>query len=199
MKKCLLVIVMFVSVSVYSQIYSRVEKINGIEAYILAEPVREYEVLQSGGKGIQWGSFVTGGLINESIATKLSKYVQKLIKEYKDQNIEFDAIIYTSGKQVSAIKFTDKKTPENDRLATVQKIQNIPFFVISEPIEKYTYVDEIGGGLKWKSALTGGLVNNSIEEDLLKFAKKIDKDVEKGKVDAVIYNRGKKASAIKFD
>lgn len=131
MKNSVLVIAMLVGFAINSQEQSRVQKVNGVEVYLLAEPAREYEVLKASGGSIQWGSFVTGGLINESISTKVTKYVQKLIKDYKDQNIEFDAVVYSNGRQMNAIKFTDKKTTKNDRLANVQKIEGISFFVMS--------------------------------------------------------------------
>ncbi|MDT7832440.1 hypothetical protein RQM59_08615 [Flavobacteriaceae bacterium S356] len=198
-KRILTILLIAISTTVFSQLKSKVYKVNGIEVYLLAEPVREYEVIKSKGKGIQWGSFITGGLINESISTKITKYIKRLNKAYKEAKIQYDAVIYTNGKQMNAIRFTDERTDENDRIATVQRINNIPFFVLSEPIKEYTFVKTVGGGIKWKSALTVGLWNNSIEQDLMKFAKKVKKKFKKKKVDAIIYERGKKASAIKFD
>jgi hypothetical protein len=85
MKKVLLGLVLLVAMNCFAQQKSKVQKVNGIEVYLLAEPIREYETLKSGGKGIQWGSAITGGLINESIATKVTKYIKKLAKEYKDK------------------------------------------------------------------------------------------------------------------
>lgn len=199
MRKLLSILVLFITLNSVAQIKAKVQKVNGIEVYLLAEPVREYETLKGGGKGIQWGSAITGGLINESIATKVSKYIKKLAKQYKEENIKFDAVVYTNGKQMTAIKFTDEKTAENDRIAVVQKIEGIPFFVMSEPIKEYEFVKTIGGGIKWKSALTGGLINNSIEQDLMKFAKKMKKKFRKKQISAIIYERGKKANAIKFN
>jgi hypothetical protein len=75
--------------------------------------------------------------------------------------------------QMSAIKFTGKKTSKNDRVSIVQSINGIPFFVMSKPMKKHDFVKTIDGGIKWKFALTAGIVNNSIEEDLMKFAKKM--------------------------
>ena len=193
-----LVLLCFVAITIFSQEKAKVFKVNGIEVYLLSEPVREYEALKSKGKGIQWGSYITGGLINESISTKVTKYVKRLTKQYAKDNTKFDAIIYSNGKQMTAIKFTDEKTPENDRVATVNKIDGIPFFVMSEPLREYSFVKTIGGGIKWKSAITGGLINNSIEQDLMKFAKKMSKKFKKKQISAIVYDRGKKATAIKF-
>lgn len=199
MRKLLFLLVLLTAVTIKAQqLKSKVHKVNGTEVYLLAEPVREYEVLKGAGKGIQWGSYVTGGLINESIATRVSKYIKNLRKKYTDENIKFDAVIYSNGKQMSAIKFTDKKTPENDGVAIVQKIEGVPFFVMSEPLKAYDFVKTVGGGVKWKSAITGGLMNNSIEQDLMKFSKKIKKEFKKKQVSAIVYERGKKANAINF-
>ncbi len=199
MKKLLLVLVLFLEASYcFAQEKAKVQKVNGIEVYLLAEPVREYELVKSSGKGIQWGSAITGGLINESISTKVAKYIKKLGRKYKEENLDFDAIIYSNGKQMTAIKFTDKKTEENDRIATVQEIEGIPFFVMSKPIKQNEFVQSIGGGIKWKSAITGGLINNSIEQDLMKFAKKMRKKFRKKQISAIVYERGKRANAIKF-
>ncbi|WP_272149099.1 hypothetical protein [Tenacibaculum aiptasiae] len=198
MKKITFLLLIFISFSIQSQLKSKVNTINGIEAYILAEPEREYEIVNGGSKGIQWGSFVTGGLINESISAKITKYTKRLVKDFKKKGIKFDAIIYTNGKQMNAIKFVDEKTKENDRIATVHKIEGIPFYVLSEPLKEYKYIKTIGGGIKWKSAFTAGLWNNSIEQDLLKFAKKMRNKFRKNKISAIMYSRGKRAEAIKF-
>lgn len=200
MKKIILFLfTIIISTSINAQLKSKVQKINGIEVYILAEPVREYEVVSGSGKGIQWGSFITGGLINESISTKITKYIRKLSKKFNEDGIKFDAIIYSNGKHMSAIKFTEPKTKENNGIAIVNKVQGIPFFVMSEPLKEYEFVKTIGGGIKWKSALTAGLWNNSIEQDLMKFAKKMRRRFRKKKISAIMYERGKKATAIKFN
>ncbi len=198
MKKALLVIVLLVGINCFAQEKAKVQKVNGIEVYLLAEPVRAYEPVKTTGKGIQWGSAITGGLINESISTKVAKYIKRLVKQYEEEDVDFDAVIYSNGKQMTAIKFTEEKTAENDQIATVQRIEGIPFFVMNEPLTKYEFVETIGGGIKWKSAVTGGLINNSIEQDLMKFAKKMRSKFKKEKISAIIYERGKRATAIKF-
>lgn len=197
-KKVLIGFVLLVAVNCFAQQKAKVQKINEIEVYLLAEPIREYKTLKSSGKGIQWGSVITGGLINESIATKVTQYCKKIANKYKKQNIDIDGIIYSKGKKMTAIKFTDDKTDKNDRIATVQTLKGIPFFVMSEPVSEYKSVKTIGGGIKWKSAMTNGLINNSIEQDLMKFANKMDTRYKKKQISGIIYKSGKKAKAIKF-
>jgi len=183
---------------VNAQELAKVNKLNGVEVYILAEPIRNYEVVMGGKNSIKWSSFVSGGFVNEGVSTKMTQFVKSLQEKALEENITFDAVVYTNGKSVSAIKFTDEKTDENDRLAEVQKIDGIPVFILNEPLKKYTMETEKGGGVKWKSLTTGGLVNNSIEEDIEKYASKFKKSFKKGEIDALIYSRGKKCNGIKF-
>jgi hypothetical protein len=72
--------------------------------------------------------------------------------------------------------------------------------VFSEPIAEYEVVSKKGGGFKMKSLVTGGLVNNSIEEDLKQFVTRIQKDCEDDhlQLDGVIYTTGKSAVGIKL-
>ncbi|KOY53117.1 hypothetical protein [Polaribacter dokdonensis] len=58
---------------------------------------------------------------------------------------------------------------------------------MSKPISDYEYIKTIKGGIKWKSVLTAGLLNNSIEEDLLKFKNKMNVDSKKKQMSAIIY------------
>ena len=186
---------------IITQLKARIFKVNGIEVYILAEPEREYEVVDTGGKGVVWGSFITAGLINESISTKVSKYIKKLVKSYNGAELDFDAVVYSNGKQMVSIKFTDEKTDENDRVATVQKIEGFPFYVMNEPLQDYEFIRTIGPGIKWKSALTAGIINNSIEQDLLKYARRAGRKFKKKnrKNVVIIYERGKKVSVVKLE
>ena len=181
-----------------AQVNARVTKVNGIEVYILSEPVREYEVVIGQGNSIQWSSLVSGGLVNDNIATKISRFVKGVQNQATQQNITFDAIIYSNGKSVSAVKFIDNKTEENDRIAEVQKVNGMPVYIMSEPLKKYSVESDKGGGVKWKSLVTAGLVNNSIEEDLQKYLNKFEKDFKRGKIDALLYTRGKTCDGIKF-
>lgn len=198
MKNLIVVATLLLSVVALAQQKSKVHTVNGVEVYLLAEPLRSYEIVNTGKNGVKWGSFITGGLINHSISTKVSKFIKKLNNDMLEKGIKYDAILYTSGKEMTAIKFTDEPTTETKGIATVHKIDGIPFFVMSDPIEQYKYVDKIGKGIKWKSLVTAGLWNNSIEEDLLKFAKKMERKFRKGKINAIIYSNGKKAIAVKI-
>lgn len=200
MKTRLLFFVAFAAtLATHSQNLAKVQKVNGKEVYILSEPIRPYEVVMGKGNSLKWSSFLTGGLINESVSTKAASFVNHVKKEAEKESIDFDAIVYTNGKKVIAVKFTDAATPETDRIAEVQKMDGYPVYVMSEPLEKYTVEADKGPGIKWKSFLTVGLLNNSIEQDMDKYADRFRAKLKKGKIDALQYTSGKTAIGIKFN
>lgn len=179
---------------------ARVNKVNGIEAYIMCEPLREYEVLFDVGTGLKATSIVTGGLVNEGVSDKAEQFVKKAVKEADSKNLQIDAIVYTNGKKVVAVKFKSAGTAETKGLGRVAKINGSEIYVMSEPLREYVVVNDKSGGFKMKSAMTGGVVNNSIEEDVEQFVKRIQKDAagDHKEIDAVIYNSGKSAVGVKF-
>ena len=200
MRKITLLFALIFTVNFYAQDVplAKVKKVNGIEVYILSEPLRDYEVVLGGRNKLQWGSFLTGGLFVPAIDDKISKFIKAVQEKAEEEGVKFDAIVYTDGRNVSAIKFTEEKTDENDRMAEVQKLEGIPLYIMSEPATKYTVEADKGGGIKWKSLVTAGVVNNSIEEDVKKFVKKLDGKYKRRKIDAIMYTSGKEADGIKF-
>ena len=58
----------------------------------------------------------------------------------------------------------------------------------------YTVVNSKNGGIKWKSLLTAGIVNNSIEDDVQAMVKKLQTRAS----DAMMFDGGKDASVIMF-
>lgn len=180
---------------------AEVSNIGGYPAFFLCDPVLSYKVVATKGAGINWTSAWTGGIINPSIADKAAKMVKRLAEDCKDEKIEFDAVIYSSGKEVSAIKFNNPEEAKL-KLAKPKKIAGLYVFMFSEPHEvKFKSASESGGGIKWKSLLTGGLINNSIEEDFAKMVRKVAEEAtdKQLKVDGVIYNSGKSVDGIIFE
>lgn len=169
---------------------ARVRKINGVEAYILCEPVRDYDVLVDAGTGLKAESVLTGGLINKSISDRVEQFIRKVTKE----NGKVDAVVYSAGKRIIGIAFKDNATTKTKGLARVSKVGGYPVFVMNEPVSDYTVVNSKGGGIKWKSLLTAGLVNNSIEDDVEAMVKKMQSRA----ADAVLFDGGKSASGIMF-
>lgn len=203
MKKTIILIVftfLFTSNSFAQKKYfAEVYIVNGVEAYILNEPVRPYEIVYGKGQGINWSSAITGGLINSSISTKVGKFIKSVVKKAEKDGKTIDAIIYTSGKNVTAVKFTDEPTEETKQKAKIHRLNGIPTYVMCEPYKEFRVTKSKKGGLKWKSAITGGLINNSIEQDLMKFAKKYKKMYSKQQIDALYYTSGKSCDGIVFE
>jgi ribosomal protein L25 (general stress protein Ctc) len=123
------------------------------------------------------------------------------MKEAKEKNQTFDAILYTGGKKVVAIKFKDQGTEKTKGMARVNKLEGLEVYVMNEPVQDYETVIDVNTGLKAKSYLTGGLVNNSIEEDIAQYVRRTIKESEEAKKEkpqAVVYTGGKRAIGIKL-
>ena len=179
---------------------ARVSKMQGVEVYAMCEPVREYSMLFSMNTGVKAGSVITGGMINEGVSDKLSQFVKRVMKEAEKKGEQVDAIVYSGGKDVAAIKFKTESTAENKGLAKAAKLNGYEVYVMSEPVRDYETVVDVSTGAKAKSYITGGLVNNSIEEDISQYVNRAEKEAreERKKIDAVVYTGGKRAIGVKF-
>ncbi len=178
---------------------ARVTKLQGYEVYALCEPLREYEVVFDVTTGAKASSMLTGGVVNEGISDKLSQFVNRAMKEAKENKKEFDAIIYSGGKKIVAIKFKGEGTEQTKGIARVKKLEGLPVYVMNEPMEDYETVIDVNTGLKAKSYLTGGLVNNSVEEDMAQYVRRTIKEADeakKEKPEAVVYTGGKRAIGV---
>ena len=76
---------------------ARVQKIEGIEVYVMSEPLREYEVVGD-------VSVYDTGFGEQYVDDWMNKYVKKAKKLVEDGK-QVDAIIYTNGKKATAVKF----------------------------------------------------------------------------------------------
>lgn len=179
---------------------ARVEKIQGIETYVMCEPLRDYEKVFDIGTGIKAASLLSGGVVNEGVSDKAEQFVRFAVRDGKKENKEFDAVLITGSKTAVAIKFTAPATEQNKGLARVKKVDGYEIYVLNEPMREYDRVVDASGGAKAKSFLTGGVVNNSIEEDIAQFVKRVKKEAADDKKDfeAVIYSGGKSAIGVKF-
>jgi hypothetical protein len=172
------------------QTLARVRKVNGVEAYILCEPVRAYEVVVDAGSGLKAESLLTGGLINKSISGRVEQFVRNIMK----QNARIDAVVYTAGKRITGIKFTDDDK-QNVGIGRVSRVMGYHTFVMNEPLTDYDVINSKGGGIKWKSLVTAGVVNNTIEEDVQAMVKKLQNRA----ADGMVFDGGKDGMAIKFN
>lgn len=172
------------------QLLARVRRIDGVEAYILCEPLRDYTTLVDAGTGLKAESLLTGGIVNKSIADRVEQFIRKITKE----NARVDAVIYSAGRRIVGVQFTDKPTAENKEIGRVSKVGGYPVYVMNEPLENYSVINSKGGGIKWKSLLTAGVVNNSIEDDVEQMVKKLQTRA----ADGILFDGGRGASAIMF-
>lgn len=169
---------------------ARVKRVNGIEAYILCEPVRPYEVVVDAGTGLKAESLLTAGLVNKSIAGRVEQFVHNITK----QNAKVDAVIYSAGKRMVGVIFTDKGESKDLGIARVSRVMGFPVFVMNEPVSNYSVISSKSGGIKWKSLVTAGVINNSIEEDVQEMVKKLQNRA----ADAMLFEGGKDGLAIMF-
>ncbi len=178
----------------------KVNKVQGVEAYFLAEPLQDYEVVLDSRNGLQWGSLLTDGLINESINAKANQLVRKVLKVAKKQNVEIDAVVYYGGKRIAGVKFKEDIDESQKGKGKVIKINGVEVYLLGEPEKDYKIVMNVRGGLKMKSLVTSGLANNSIDEDIEKMIRKLNKKTKsKGGADAIVYQTGKSAIGVKFE
>lgn len=169
---------------------ARVRKVNGVEAYVFCEPLRPYQVVVDAGTGLKAESLLTAGLINKTISGRVEQFVQNVLK----QNPKIDGVIYSTGKHIAGIVFTDQGSTATSGIGRVTKVQGFPVFVMNEPLENYQVISSKSGGIKWKSLVTAGVVNNSIEEDVEQMVKK----VQSRGADAILIDGGRDASAIMY-
>jgi len=197
MKKLSVIFILFCSITLLNaqtedKTLARVKKVNGVEAYVMCEPLRDYDVIVDVNTGVKAESVLTGGIVNKSISGRISQFINRAAKE----NANIDAVVYASGKRIVGIKFKDEGTVETKGIGRVSKMKGMPVFVMCEPLIEYTVLKSKGGGIKWKSAMTGGIVNNSIEEDVEKIVNKLD---GVRNVQAFLFDGTKEGEAIMFN
>lgn len=175
---------------------AKVQKVNGVEVYFLNKPTRTYEVVLNRKSGLKAGSIFSQGLVNESISDRVARLVKRAKRKAERKEKDWDAILYEGGKQVQIIRFTEAASPQTQQIAQVGEIKNTKVYILAEPLQTYQVVNSKTSGIKLLSYLTNGLVNHSIERDITRMAKKVNK---KDTVDAVVYSAGKKAAGVKFN
>ena len=113
MKKGIVSVMIFVSLSAMSQTdlkgLARVKKVQGVEVYISAEPLRDYTVVGNS-SSTSFGSVVTE-LVGSQVrmSERVNIIVTKAMKKRNDKKnpIDFDAILIDQDDKGILIKFTD--------------------------------------------------------------------------------------------
>ena len=169
---------------------AKVQTVNGVEVFIMNTPLREYEVVQE----IETTAKIKNILKEGSLTKNISDKVIQFISLARKLDINFDAVLYNSGKTLVCIKFKDNGSPETIGLAKVEKVSNLYAFVMCKPSQGYNVIGETDGGLKLGSIITLGMVSNSISEDVDKMLDNLKNN--KGLEACIFY--GNRGEAIKF-
>jgi hypothetical protein len=133
---------------------ARVSKVQGKEVYILNQPIRQFETVDTIKTSPKIISLLTRGVVNETISDKADQFVRKAARQMKKANKSFDAIVYSGGKTVRAIRFTDVATLENSGIARVNKFLGVTVYVLAEPLQSYDVQNSFHGGIKLIPFLT---------------------------------------------
>jgi hypothetical protein len=176
---------------------ANVNHVQGKEVYILNQPVRNFETVVKVKSSLKLTSILTRGLVNETITDKANEFTRRAIrKALKRAKQPFDAIVYTGGKEVRAVRFTDEPTSATKGIARVGKYFGLEAYILAEPLKTYSVSNSTWGGVKGIPLLTYGFINNSIERDVMTFAKKLIKE-NRGS-EALIYSAGRTAISATF-
>lgn len=178
---------------------AQVEVINGMEVYIMNEPVRPYQVISDSKQKANWWGGLTGGTVNGSIHKKVDLFTRAVKEKITEEQKQGDAILYKGDKSVQIIAFTDKATPQTERRAKVKEINGVQVFIMAKPLADFQVVKQKRDGYKWKTKFTSGLVHYSIEEDVKRYTKRFKKWSNAHKINAIYYTNGRKASGIVFN
>ncbi|TAE24004.1 MAG: hypothetical protein EAZ91_21085 [Cytophagales bacterium] len=170
---------------------ARVKKVNGLEVYIMSEPLSDYEAVVDVNTGLKAESLLTAGLINKSISGRVEQFVNRVKKE----NANVDAVVYSSGRRIVGIKFASNALAKDKGIGRVSKMKGMPVFVMCEPVDGYEVLQSKGGGIKWKSYISAGVINNTIEEDVEIIVKKL---MSVRGVEGSYFDGTKEGEAIRF-
>lgn len=115
MKQIITCIALLLSVTLFGQNdnkgLAKVYKRQGIEIYILSEPVREYTVTGKVTKDDlgSWLNALNGKDDNKDLYQMIDALISNANRKQKKGKLEYDAIITEDGKTGTLIKFNDPK------------------------------------------------------------------------------------------
>jgi hypothetical protein len=115
MKQLITCIALMLSITVFSQNdnkgLAKVYKRQGIEIYILSEPVREYTVTGKVTKDDlnSWLNAFNGKEDKKDLYEMIDALISNANRKQKKGKLEFDAIITEDGRTGTLIKFNDPK------------------------------------------------------------------------------------------
>lgn len=181
-----------------SQGLAKVIQINGIDIYFMNKPLVEYNIVFGSGdmlSDIDIKSIFWGGLSRNHVKEKMEKIVNAAFRKSSEINIPFHGIIYSGGTKAAAVQYTTNELPL-ERLAKVDKYEDIEMFVLCEPLNKnyevvYTSAAKSGA---FTSFISLGIVNSTMDKDIKELVTYMKR--RKKKVNAILYSEGRKGEGI---
>lgn len=162
-------------------VVGKVEIVSGIPIYMYSVPIDDYENV---GKSLSLGNTFKIVLDEE---TTLSLKVEKAIQIANDRKnngkvSDFDALeIRVKKAKAFGLKYKDKKTLK----AYIEKVQNIPVFIYSKPVEEYQIVAHLPADFSKRAGR--GLLHDKIKNMMKRNLQKVEMK-EVGQFDPVIIN-----------
>lgn len=179
---------------------AKVHRLNGLDVFCLSVPLVKYTIVFSSGdllSDLDAKSILMGGLARADVDDKMNKLINAALKKADKEGKSIDALIYSGGNRAIAVKYSTI-SEEPFTLSKVNKMNGIEVYAFSEPLkDNYEIIDDAkakSGG--FTSYATYGLVNSTIEDDINKMIERLDGG-KKSKINAVIYNSGKRGVGIK--
>ena len=180
---------------------ARVENFQGLDVYVMNAPVAKYEIVVRMNSfslaNINVATIATGGVIRETAADKLNKYVNQVLRQAEKDSVKVDAIIYSGGKGAVGIAYT---SDENRGIAEVKQLYGMDVYAFCEPIKAYNMVNSKrarSGAMVANS--TYGVIDSSIDEDIEKLARRLKRKKKKYGTQAILYNIGNRGSGVVYE
>ncbi len=171
---------------------ARVQKMEGIEIYIMSEPLRDYDIVEE----YAFPRIKKRGRTNQEIAEEhknaLNVAAQKAAQKTSTHLQTVDAIIYTGGDHATMIRFKDRALSSKG-LARVYKISGREMYVMCDPMLEYEIAFDMTHAVDYDENIAvsenlGNLMKEAIirsKESFVPF-------------DALIYTGGNNAVAVRF-
>lgn len=199
MKNYLLFVSLFVSSFFFGQNkLARVENYSGLDVFVMNEPVADYKIVVRmkplSLANLNVKTIVTGGIIRETVSDKMNQYVNQVLRQAEKENVEVDAIIYSGGKGAVGIQYTAK---EDQGIARIKAINGMDVYVFCAPLVAYNVVKEkraMSG--YWVASASYGVFDSSMDRDIMKLVKRLNRRSGKTGINAAIYNGGRKGVGI---
>ncbi len=201
MKKVTLILAMFLGFVAFGQDkLARVENMSDLDVFVMNQPVAQYKIVVRmkpiSLANLNLKTIVTGGIIRETASDKMNQYVNQVLRQADKEDVHVDAVIYSGGKGAVGIEYISEA---DQGIAKVKAIQGIDVYAFCTPLEKFdvVYSKRATSGF-WVANATYGIIDSSIDRDIIKLVKRIKRKDRKFATSATMYNAGKKGEGITY-